>query len=206
VKVGFIGLGRMGQAIAKRILDGGYELVVYNRTRSKADELEKAGARVAESIADAAAGQDVVITMLTDDAALHTVLDAGLLEHLPRGAVHLPMGTHSVVTLTELDTIHKDAGQVLVACPVLGRPDAVVAGQLGLVPAGPQEVVEKLQPLFDVIGRRAFNAGSNPAGASAVKLANNMVLGCAIEAMAEGFALTRTKRMAVSSRPKTTTT
>jgi hypothetical protein len=191
VKVGFIGLGRMGQAIAKRILDGGFELVVYNRTRSKADELEKAGARVAESVAEAAAGRDVVITMLTDDAALREVIDNGLLESLPEGAIHVPMGTHSVVTLTELETAHKEAGRVLVACPVLGRPDAVVAGQLGLVPAGPQDAVAGLQPLFDVIGRRAFNAGSNPAGASAVKLANNMVLGCAIEAMAEGFALTR---------------
>ena len=75
MKVGFIGLGRMGQAIAQRILDGGYELVVYNRTRSKADDLEKAGARVADSIAEATTGQDVVITMLTDDAALRDVLD-----------------------------------------------------------------------------------------------------------------------------------
>ncbi|HMB74560.1 MAG TPA: NAD(P)-dependent oxidoreductase, partial [Gammaproteobacteria bacterium] len=191
MKIGFIGLGRMGQAIAQRILDAGHELVVYNRTRSKADGLEKAGARVADSVGEAAAGQDVVITMLTDDAALHQVLEGGLLENLPKGAIHVPMGTHSVVALGEVDDIHKEAGQILVGCPVLGRPDAVVAGQLGLVPAGPQDAIAKLQPLFDAIGKRTFNAGTNPAGASAVKLANNMVLGCAIEAMAEGFALTR---------------
>lgn len=191
MKVGFIGLGRMGQAIAQRILDAGHELVVYNRTRSKADELEKAGARVADSIGDAAAGQEVVITMLTDDSALQQVLDGGLLERLPKGAIHVPMGTHSVVALGEVEKAHQQAGQILVGCPVLGRPDAVVAGQLGLVPAGPQDAIAKLQPLFDAIGRRSFNAGTNPAGASAVKLANNMVLGCAIEAMAEGFALTR---------------
>jgi 3-hydroxyisobutyrate dehydrogenase-like beta-hydroxyacid dehydrogenase len=191
VKVGFIGLGRMGQAIAQRILDGGHELVVYNRTRSKAEGLEKAGARVADSIAEACSGQEVVFTMLTDDAALHQVLEGGLLESLPKGAIHVPMGTHSVAALTEVEGTHREAGQILVACPVLGRPDAVVAGQLGLVPAGPQDTIEQLQPLFDAIGRRAFNAGTNPAGAAAVKLANNMVLGCAIEAMAEGFALTR---------------
>ena len=191
MKVGFIGLGRMGQAIAQRILDAGHELVVYNRTRSKADALEKAGARVADGIAAAVTGQDVVITMLTDDAALRQVLDGGLLEHLSRGAIHVPMGTHSVAALSEVDAMHREAGQILIGCPVLGRPEAVVAGQLGLVPAGPQDAIEKLQPLFDAIGRRTFNAGTNPAGASAVKLANNMVLGCAIEAMAEGFALTR---------------
>jgi len=80
---------------------------------------------------------------------------------------------------------------VLVATPVLGRPDAAAAGQLGLVPAGPADAIAKLAPIFEVVGRKTFNAGTNPAGAAAVKLANNMVLGCAIEAMGEGFALTR---------------
>lgn len=191
MKIGFIGLGRMGQEIAQRILNDGHELVVFNRTRSKAAELEKAGARVADNIADACAGQEAVFTMLTDDVALREVINSGLLENLPKGAIHVPMGTHSVDALTDVDKIHTAAGQVLVACPVLGRPDAVAAGQAGLVPAGPQDKVELLQPLFDAIGRRAFNAGTNPAGAAAVKLANNMVLGCAIQAMAEGFALTR---------------
>lgn len=191
MKVGFIGLGRMGQEIAKRILDAGHDLVVYNRTRSKADDLAAAGARVADSIAEACEGREVVITMLTDDAALQHVLQSGLLDNLERGAVHVPMGTHSVAALTEVNGTHEQAGQILVACPVLGRPEAVSSGQAGLVPAGPKDSVEKLTPLFDVIGRKAFNAGSNPAGAAAVKLANNMVLGCALQAMAEGFALTR---------------
>ncbi len=74
---------------------------------------------------------------------------------------------------------------------MLGRPDAAAAGQLGLVAAGPADAIESLTAIFDVVGRRTFNAGTNPAGAAAVKLANNMVLGCAIEAMGEGFALTR---------------
>jgi 3-hydroxyisobutyrate dehydrogenase-like beta-hydroxyacid dehydrogenase len=191
VKVGFIGLGRMGQAIAGRILDAGHELIVYNRTRSKADELEKNGAQVAGSIAEASAGREVVFTMLTDDAALKTILSSGLLENLPKGAIHVPMGTHSVAALGEVEAEHEAAGQVLVAAPVLGRPDAAAAGTLGIVAAGPQDSIEKVQPLFDVIGRRTFPGGANPAGAAAVKLANNMVLGCAIEAMAEGFALTR---------------
>jgi len=191
MKVGFIGLGRMGQAISGRIIDAGFDLVVYNRTRSKADELEKKGARVAESIADACAGRDVVFTMLADDNALAAVADGGLLDNLSQGAVHVPMGTHSVTALLELKDKHDALGQAFVAAPVLGRPDAAAAGQLGIVPGGDPDAIARLEPLWQVIGRRTFDAGSNPAGAAAVKLANNMVLGCAIEAMAEAFALTR---------------
>jgi len=191
MKIGFIGLGRMGQAICGRIVGGEHELVVYNRTRSKADELERRGAKVAGSITEAAAGRDVVFTMLTDDKALREVVDAGILDALPNGAIHVPMGTHSVNLLGELERVHKDKGRVLVAAPVLGRPDAAAAGQLGIVAGGPADAIEKLTPVFGLFGRRVFNAGTNPAGAAAVKLANNMVLGCAIEAMGEGFALTR---------------
>ena len=189
--IGFIGLGRMGQAIAGRILGGGHDLVVYNRTRSKADSLENGGAKVADDVAGACAGREVVFTMLADDKALIEVAENGVLGALPKGAIHVPMGTHSVTALVELQKMHDKAGQVLVAAPVLGRPDAAAAGQLGIVPAGPADAIAKLDPLFKVIGRRTFAAGSNPAGAAAVKLANNMVLGCAIEAMGEGFALTR---------------
>ena len=191
MKVGFIGLGNMGQAISGRILDGGFDLIVYNRTRSKAEELEKKGAQVADSIADACAGRDVVFTMLSDDTALNTVADGGLLETLPKGAIHVPMGTHSVTGLLELKERHDAAGHRFVAAPVLGRPDAAAAGQLGIVPGGDQEAIAELEGLWQAIGRRTFDAGSNPAGAAAVKLANNMVLGCAVEAMAEAFALTR---------------
>jgi 3-hydroxyisobutyrate dehydrogenase-like beta-hydroxyacid dehydrogenase len=191
MKVGFIGLGNMGQAISGRIIDGGFDLTVYNRTRSKADELEQKGARVADSVAEACAGRDVVFTMLSDDKALNAVVDGGLLDNLPKGAIHVPMGTHSVTALLELKERHDAAGHRFVAAPVLGRPDAAASGQLGIVPGGDQEAIAELGPLWKAIGRRTFDAGSNPAGAAAVKLANNMVLGCAVEAMAEAFALTR---------------
>jgi 3-hydroxyisobutyrate dehydrogenase-like beta-hydroxyacid dehydrogenase len=191
MKVGFIGLGNMGQAISARILDAGYDLIVYNRTRAKAEALEAKGAKVAGSVAEACGGRDVVFTMLSDDKALLAVADGGLLETLPEGAIHVPMGTHSVTALLELKDKHDAAGHAFVAAPVLGRPDAAAAGQLGIVPAGDQAAIAKLADLWKAIGRRTFEAGTNPAGAAAVKLANNMVLGCAIEAMAEAFTLTR---------------
>jgi 3-hydroxyisobutyrate dehydrogenase-like beta-hydroxyacid dehydrogenase len=181
----------MGQAISSRIIDAGFDLTVYNRTPAKADELAQKGATVADSVGDACKGRDVVFTMLSDDKALAAVVDGGLLEHLPKGAIHVPMGTHSVTALLEIKARHDAAGHAFVAAPVLGRPDAAAAGQLGIVPGGDADAISKLEPLWKVIGRRTFPAGTNPAGAAAVKLANNMVLGCAIEAMAEAFALTR---------------
>jgi 3-hydroxyisobutyrate dehydrogenase-like beta-hydroxyacid dehydrogenase len=191
MKVGFIGLGRMGQAMASRVLGGGHDLVVYNRTRSKCAELEKAGAKVADSMAEACTGRDVVISMVTDDKALGDVVEQGVVPGLPKGGIHVAMGTHSVAALREIGPAHDKAGLILVAAPVLGRPEAAAAGQVGIVPGGAKDAVAKLAPLFEVIGRRAFDAGEKPEGASAVKLANNMVLGCAIAAMGEGFSLVR---------------
>ena len=193
MKVGFIGLGRMGQAMATRVLQAGHELIVYNRTRDKALPLGAAGARIADSIAAASEGRDAVITMLADDAALEEVVlcNAGLLQSLPRGGIHLVMGTHGVDTIRALKQAHQRANQTLVAAPVLGRPDVAAAGQLGIVAAGPADAVNRCRPLFEVIGRRTFDAGLEPEGATAIKLANNFALGCAIETMGEAFSLIR---------------
>ncbi len=193
MKVGFIGLGRMGRGIAARVLQGGHDLAVYNRTRDKAAELGKAGARIADSVALACADREVVITMLADDAALEAVArgEGGLLASLPGGTVHLAMGTHGVEAVRGLARAHERANQALVAAPVLGRPDLAAAGQLGIVVAGPAAAVARCRPLFELIGRRTFDAGAEPDGAAAIKLANNFALGCAIQAMSEAFSLVR---------------
>jgi 3-hydroxyisobutyrate dehydrogenase-like beta-hydroxyacid dehydrogenase len=191
MKVGFIGIGRMGQAMGRRILDAGHDLAIYNRTRSKTEALAAAGARVADTIADAARHGSVVITMLTNDDALEAVVagEDGLIAMLPKGAIHLAMGTYSVAAVRRLHERHEAAGQVLVAAPVLGRPEAAAAGQLNIVIGGPQDALDHCQPLFAVMGRRTFAAGPAPASASAIKVANNFVLGSAIEVMSEAFAL-----------------
>jgi 3-hydroxyisobutyrate dehydrogenase-like beta-hydroxyacid dehydrogenase len=191
--VGFIGLGRMGQAMSRRILAAGHSLTVYNRTAAKAAELAAEGATVAGSIAEACQGRDVVVTMVADDAALHEVaLGAGGVRESMRGAtVHLTMGTHSVAAIQALAAAHADAMQVFVAAPVLGRPDAAAAGQLGIVAGGPPEAIGRCEPLFRAMGRRTFDAGPKPEGASVTKLTINFVLGCALEAMAEAFSLVR---------------
>src|SRR2546425_368995 len=117
MKVGFVGLGRMGQAIAGRVLGAGQDLVVFNRTAEKAAGLAKAGARVASSIADACEGREVVITMLTDDAALRevTLNPGGLRDSIPPGAIHLTMGTHGAGAIQELAAVHARANQILAA-------------------------------------------------------------------------------------------
>src|SRR5688572_1267040 len=168
MKVGFIGLGRMGQAMAGRVLGGGHELTVYNRTRSKCADLEKAGAKVADSMAAACKGQEAVISMVTDDKALAEVTKE-VVASLPKGAIHIAMGTHSVAALREIGPLHDKAGVLLVAAPVLGRPEAAAAGQVGVVSGGPKDAVAKVAPLFALIGRRTFDAGEKPEGASVVK-------------------------------------
>ena len=191
MKVVFIGLGRMGRAMARRLLAAGHDVVVWNRTPDRLGELLDAGATSAESIAQAASLGAPVITMLANDEALAQVAHGpgGLIESLPAGGLHIAMGTHRSDTIRDLAAAHEAAGQVLVAAPVLGRPSAVEAGQLGIIAAGPGDSLAQAQPLFDAIGRRTFAAGPDPATASLLKLTNNMVLACAIEVMGEAFSL-----------------
>ena len=193
MNVGFIGLGRMGSGMAARILEGGHDLVVYDVMPQSTAAAAAAGARVAASVADLCAGREVVITMLAEDAAVHDVVfgQGGLRDSLPAGAIHLAMGTYGVGTIRTIAAAHAAARQILVAAPVLGRPDLAASGQLGIVSGGPDEAVARCEPLFQIIGRLTFRAGIEPEAASAIKLANNLVLGCAIQAMGEAFSLVR---------------
>jgi len=192
MKVGFIGLGRMGRGMAHRLLGGGHDLVVHDVVRA-GDDFVKAGGRFADTVADLCAGRDVVITMLVEDAAVVDVAlrAGGLCEAMPKGAIHVAMGTYGVGAIRTLAAAHTKAGQVLVAAPVLGRPDLAASGQLGIVAGGPADAVGRCEPLLQLMGRKTFQAGELPESATAIKLANNMVLGCAMVAMAESFSLVR---------------
>jgi 3-hydroxyisobutyrate dehydrogenase-like beta-hydroxyacid dehydrogenase len=193
MKVGFIGTGRMGQAMVRRMLEAKHEVGVYNRTAEKARPLADAGARVVGSIADAARYDDAVYTMLADDAALEDVVfqSGGLLASLPKGGIHICAGTHGIPVIRKIKAAHAEKGQHLVAAPMMGRPELVASGTAGVFASGPTDALAKCKPLFDAIARRVFEGGTDPEAATAMKIANNFVLGCAIEAMGEGFALTR---------------
>src|SRR5580704_44943 len=124
MKVGFIGLGRMGQAMAGRLLDGGHDIGLYNRTPEKIKALTDRGAKALTSVHAAANYGEAVFTMLADDAAVLEVVgtQGGLLQSLPKGGIHICAGTHSVACITKLKAQHGEAGQILIATTMLGRP------------------------------------------------------------------------------------
>jgi 3-hydroxyisobutyrate dehydrogenase-like beta-hydroxyacid dehydrogenase len=157
MKVAFVGLGRMGHAMASRLV-GEFDLAVFNRTPERATDFARSGARVATSVADACDEREVVITMLADDAALSEVAlgPAGIRDSLAPGAIHVTMGTHSVTAVRELTAAHGERGQSFVAAPVLGRPDVAASGKLGVVAAGPGDAVRRCEPLS---GRTAWPHG-----------------------------------------------
>jgi 3-hydroxyisobutyrate dehydrogenase-like beta-hydroxyacid dehydrogenase len=191
VKVGFLGLGDMGLAMADNLRRAGHELSVYNRTPGRAAALS--GVRVAASPRDAAAGAEVLISMLADDAAVEQVVlgDNGAVHGLAAGAVHAGMSTIGHALSRRLATEHAARGQRYVAAPVFGRPDAARAAKLWIVAAGPGEAVDRCRPLFEAMGQGVELVGVDPVHASVVKIAGNFLLAAAIEAIGEAFALVR---------------
>lgn len=190
MKIGFIGLGRMGSGMAANILEAGHEVAVYNRTRVKAKVLADKGAKIADRIADACTG-DVVFTMLSDDRAVEAVVygDGGLLESLAKGAVHVSSSTISVALSKRLASDHACVGQRYLSAPVFGRPDAAAAGKLFVIAAGAPGVVESVSPLFDAVGQRTFDMGEQPEAANLVKLSGNFLIMSVIESLGEALAL-----------------
>jgi 3-hydroxyisobutyrate dehydrogenase-like beta-hydroxyacid dehydrogenase len=193
MKVAFIGLGSMGAPMARNLFGTGHELVVYNRTRSAAEPLEREGARVAASPREAAEGVEVLVTMLADDSAVEAVIfgDGGAIEGLPRGAVHASMSTISPALSRRLAAEHGTRGQLYVAAPVFGRPDAAAAAKLTIVAAGPADAIERCRPLFEALSQAVETLGDDPPKANVVKLGGNFLLASAIEALGEAFSLVR---------------
>ena len=121
MRVGFIGLGRMGRGMAHRLHGGRHDLVVHDVVKAAGDDFVKAGAKFADTVADLCAGREVVVTMLVEDAAVLDVAmrPGGLCASMPSGAIHVAMGTYGVGAIRALGEAHAKAGQVLVAAPVL---------------------------------------------------------------------------------------
>lgn len=193
MKIGFIGLGAMGSAMAHNLVKAGHELIVYNRTQSRAEEFRQAGARVASTPGEAAKGVDVVFTMLADDSATEGVVfgERGILGSLAAGAAHICCSTISVALSRKLARAHEDKGQDYIAAPVFGRPEAAAAAKLFIVVAGSKRQVERCQPLLDVLGQKTFVIGEDAPAAHVIKITGNFLISTVIEALAESFALVR---------------
>lgn len=189
--VGFIGLGKMGAAMAANLLKAGYKLRVYNRTPHKAEPLRALGAEVVSSPADTATPGGVVITMVSEDTALEEVVWGanGLNERLGEGGIHLSMSTISPGMARKLAAHHSAHKGFCVTAPVFGRPDAAEAAKLWIVVSGPKEAKERVMPLLQVIGQGTFDFGEDAGAALVIKLAGNMLIGAAIESMAEAYTL-----------------
>ncbi|MGA6974170.1 MAG: NAD(P)-dependent oxidoreductase [Candidatus Binatus sp.] len=192
-KIGFVGLGAMGEPMAANLIAAGYHLTVYNRTASKAEPLVAKGARRAERAGDVAEPGGIVVSMLADDASVRTLVtgDDALAARLSPDGIHISMTTVSPAATSELAAYHASRGSVLVAAPVFGRPDAARAKQLRICVSGPADAKARVKPILEAIGREIFDFGDNAGAANVVKLAGNFMIAAAMEAMGEAVTLIR---------------
>ena len=190
--VAVLGIGRMGAAMARSLLAAGLPVRAWDRTPEHAAERIGNGARLADSPAGAAAGADVVLTMLSDGEAVRQAMDSGFtgaLSTMRRRGVWLQMATVGVEWTEKLAALAADGIVEFVDAPVSGSDGPAREGKLVVLASGPDDVRERVQPIFDVLGRRTLWLG--PAGnGSRLKLALNNWLVSITEAMAETLALT----------------
>ncbi len=190
MKIGFVGLGKMGSGMAANLLKAGHEVTVYNRSASKAQPLVAHGAHLATQVADACQG-DVVITMLADDAAVEGLVfgEAGVVNNLRKGGIHISSSTISVALSEKMTDAHHQHGQHFVSAPVFGRPEAAAAAKLFVAVAGAPDAVDTCMPLLEAIGQKTFRFGEKPSDANLVKLSGNFLISSVIESLAEAIAL-----------------
>jgi 3-hydroxyisobutyrate dehydrogenase-like beta-hydroxyacid dehydrogenase len=187
VTVGLIGLGNMGTAVAERLVDAGYRLVVHNRTPEKAAGPAKRGAEVADKPADLAARADVVITSLADDDALERVA-AEVTASARAGTLLVDLSTVSPEASARVAAEAERAGIGYVRAPVSGNPSVVRAGNLTFIVSGPDDAIDRVEPVLLAIGPTVHRVGAGEQ-ARVVKLAINLVIGGLAELMAEALVL-----------------
>jgi 2-hydroxy-3-oxopropionate reductase len=188
--VGFIGLGIMGKPMAKNLIEAGHELVVYNRTPKKAEELAGAGAEVAASPREVAEQSDVVVTMLPDSPQVEEVLvgEEGVFEGVKEGALIVDMSTISPVITEELAARAKEKGASMLDAPVSGGDVGAIEGTLSIMVGGSDEDFQRARPLFEAMGKTVTHVGGSGAG-QVVKAANQIVVALTIEAVSEALVL-----------------
>jgi 3-hydroxyisobutyrate dehydrogenase-like beta-hydroxyacid dehydrogenase len=200
-ELGFIGLGRMGTAMAANLAAAGRPVIAYVRRADQIDRLAAIGIRATTDIGDLL-DCEVVISMLPDDDAVREIVFGhgangldGLAAGLMPGAIHLSMSTISTAAASLLAAEHARLGQGYVAAPVFGNPDAAKARQLFIITAGVLADVERCQPIFDSLGQRTFVVGADPQDANLVKLLGNMMSATALEMLGEAVAVLRKRAL-----------
>lgn len=194
MRIGFIGLGNLGSPIAENILRKQKQLLVYNRTTSKARPLVGMGATMCNSIKELCQASDVVFTIVSDDAALNdiTLGDEGIAQNLRAGGAHISISTILPATAVQLAEKHKQNDSFYVAAPVMGRPEAARAQKLNFLVSGDKSVIETIKPLLKDAGAAGvWEFGNDVAAANVAKLCSNFLIVSAIESMAEGINLAK---------------
>ena len=189
MKIGFLGLGKMGEPMAKHLIAAGHELRVWNRTEGKTEPLLREGAIAAATPAEAELGADAVVTMLFDDQANEEVIFGpnGLMDAMSPGALHISCSTISVALSERLTAEHAQRGHEFVAAPVFGRPEIAEQGRLWIVAAGTEEAITRARPVLEPMSRGISVVGEEPRQAHAVKLGGNFLISAMIYALSEGF-------------------
>jgi 3-hydroxyisobutyrate dehydrogenase len=189
-KIGFIGLGVMGKPMALNLLNAGFELTVWNRTKSKMDELLAAGAKGAKTPKEVSERSDVVITMVTDSSDVEEVTLG------PEGIIH---GAHKGMTVVDMSSISPTVAQKIanelgakgvnvLDAPVSGGETGAKQATLSIMVGGPNEVLDECMPIFQALGKRITHMGANGAGQT-TKLCNQVICALNIQAVCEGLML-----------------
>jgi 3-hydroxyisobutyrate dehydrogenase-like beta-hydroxyacid dehydrogenase len=185
--VGLIGLGNMGTAFAERLLDGGYDLLVFNRTAAKAEPLAARGAAVADTAAELAERVDVVLTSLPNDEALESVAEEVLGAMRPDGVL-ADLSTVSPGASARVAGLADEASVGYVRAPVSGNPTVVRAGNLSIIVSGPREALDRVEPVLTTIGPTVHYVGEGEQ-ARIVKLALNLMIAGLAQLMSEALVL-----------------
>lgn len=190
ITVGLIGLGLMGKPMGRNLLKAGFPLVVWNRTKSKADDLVREGAKLAANPRELATQVDVLITIVSDPPALEEVMFGanGALDALKRGSLFIDSSTVSPELARREAAACGERGIGFLDAPVTGGTWGAEKGELVFMIGGTQEVFDRAKPLLEAMGKKFFLLGPNGAGQT-VKLAMNLILALEVEALAEATAL-----------------
>jgi 3-hydroxyisobutyrate dehydrogenase-like beta-hydroxyacid dehydrogenase len=188
--IGFIGLGLMGKPMAQNLLRAGFPVTVWNRTAARAQELVSDGAKLGENPHETAKLSDVLITIVSDPPALEQVLwgPNGAMDGLRRGSVYIDSSTISPDLARRAASACTERGAGFLDAPVTGGDWGAKKGELVFMIGGKAEVLERVRPVLEVLGKKFFLLGPNGAGQT-VKLAMNLILALEVEALAEALAL-----------------
>ncbi|WP_047154436.1 NAD(P)-dependent oxidoreductase [Aneurinibacillus tyrosinisolvens] len=189
-KIAFIGMGNMGAPMALNLHKAGFEVTVYNRSAEKVLPLKEQGLHTVGSLQDAVMHKDVVITMLSNDAAVKEVItgDEGILDYIEAPTVLVDMSTVSPDTSGELAETAAQMGITMMDAPVSGSVNAAESGNLVILAGGKKEVFESLQDIFEVVGKASYYFGNNGSGSKA-KLVINLLLGTTMQGISESLVL-----------------